>query len=82
MLVSLASPFYIYIYIYIVHCVFVGTFFACLRQFYFLTQTEYFAWAIYSLCIVAIFGHFQNGLIFRILDVLSSCFLYGTAVMC
>ena len=26
--------------------VFVETFFACLRQLYFLTQTEYFAWAI------------------------------------
>ena len=26
--------------------VFVETFFACFRQFYFLTQTEYFAWAI------------------------------------
>ena len=26
--------------------VFVQTFFACFRQFYFLTQTEYFAWAI------------------------------------
>ena len=25
---------------------FVETFFACFRQFYFLTQTEYFAWAI------------------------------------
>ena len=26
--------------------VFVETFLACFRQFYFLTQTEYFAWAI------------------------------------
>ena len=26
--------------------VFLETFFACFRQFYFLTQTEYFAWAI------------------------------------
>ena len=25
---------------------FAETFFACLRQFYFLTQTKYFAWAI------------------------------------
>ena len=25
---------------------FVKTFFECFRQFYFLTQTEYFAWAI------------------------------------
>ena len=31
--------------------VFVETFFACFRQFYFLTQTEYFAWAIaFALC--------------------------------
>ena len=26
--------------------VFVETFFVCLKQFYFLTQSEYFAWAI------------------------------------
>ena len=26
--------------------VFVETFFACFREFYFLTQSEYFAWAI------------------------------------
>ena len=26
--------------------VFVETFFACFRKFYFLTQTEYFAWAM------------------------------------
>ena len=36
----------------------------------------------YSLCIVAIFGHFQNALIFRILAVFSSCFLHRTTVMC
>ena len=36
----------------------------------------------YSLCIVAIFGHFQNALIFRILAVFSSRFLHRTAVMC
>ena len=30
---------------------FVETFFACFRQFYFLTQTEYFAWAIaFAIC--------------------------------
>ena len=36
----------------------------------------------YSLCIVAIFGHFQNALIFRILAVFSSRFLHRTTVMC
>ena len=36
----------------------------------------------YSLCIVAIFGHFQNALIFRILAVFSSRFLHGTTLMC
>ena len=62
--------------------VFKETFFACFRQFDFLTQTEYFAWAIYCLCIVAIFGHFQNALIFRILAVFSNRFLHRTTVMC
>ena len=106
---------------------FLETFFASFRQFYFLIQTEYFAWAIafalwpflvifkmlsffeykpflravflhritlkcllklfsqilffdlisvfgmgYSLCIVAIFDHFQNALICRILAVFKS----------
>ena len=32
----------------------------------------------YSLCIVAIFGHFQNALIFRILPVFWSRFLHRT----
>ena len=36
----------------------------------------------YSLCIEAIFGHFQNALIFRILAVFWSRFLHRTAVMC
>ena len=36
----------------------------------------------YSLCIVAIFGHFQNALIFRILAVFSSRFLHRTSVIC
>ena len=36
----------------------------------------------YSLCIVAIFGHFQNALIFRILAVFSSRFLHRTTLMC
>ena len=34
----------------------------------------------YSLCIVAIFGHFQNALIFRILAVFWSRFLRRTTV--
>ena len=36
----------------------------------------------YSLCIVAIFANFQNGLIFRILAVFWSRFFYNTTVMC
>ena len=36
----------------------------------------------YSLCIVAIFGHFQNALIFRILAVFWSRFLHRTTLMC
>ena len=36
----------------------------------------------YSLCIVAIFANFQNGLIFRILAVFWSGFLHNTTVMC
>ena len=36
----------------------------------------------YSFCIVAIFGHFQNALTFRILAFFSSCFLHTTTLMC
>ena len=36
----------------------------------------------HSLCIVAIFANFQNGLIFRILAVFWSRFLHNTTVMC
>ena len=61
--------------------VFVETFLACLKQFYFLTQSEYFARG-YSLCSAAIFGHFQNALIFRILAVFLCGFLQRTALMC
>ena len=39
--------------------VLVETFFACFRQFYFLTQTEYFALSMDSLCIVAILAFFK-----------------------
>ena len=37
-------------------CVFVETFFACFRQFYFLIETEFFMGS--SLCIVGSFGNF------------------------
>ena len=36
----------------------------------------------YSLCIVAIFGHFQNALIFRILVIFGNRFLHRTTLMC
>ena len=40
---------------------FVETFFACFSQFYFLTQTEYFAWAIaFALCPFSTCSHFSN----------------------
>ena len=45
---------------------FVKTLVACFRQFYFLTQTEYFAWAI-AFALWLFFDHFQNALIFSIL---------------
>ena len=37
---------------------------------------------VYSLCLVAIFGHFQNALIFRILAVFSTPFLHRATAMC
>ena len=36
----------------------------------------------YRLCIVAIFGNFQNALIFRTVNVFQSCFLHRTTLMC
>ena len=36
----------------------------------------------YSLCIVAIFANFQNGLIFRILAVFWTRPFHGTALLC
>ena len=40
---------------------FVETFFACFRQFHFLTQTEYFAWAIaFALWPFLKCSHFSN----------------------
>ena len=47
---------------------FVETFFACFRQFYFLIQTEYFEWAI-AFALWPLFGHFENALICQILGV-------------
>ena len=52
-----------------------------LGKFYFLTQTEYFAWAI-DFALFVIFGHFQNALIFQILAVFWSRFLHRTTLMC
>ena len=43
---------------------------------------NYISTNIISLCLVAIFGNFQNGLIFRILAVFSSRFLHRTTGMC
>ena len=37
---------------------------------------------VYSLCLVAIFGHFQNALIFRIWAVFLSRFFHTTTAMC
>ena len=37
---------------------------------------------LHGLCIVAIFGHFENKLIFQILAVFKSRFLHRTALMC
>ena len=54
--------------------VFVETFFAYLRHFHFLTQTEYFAWAI-ACCVVATFGHFQNALNLRIIAFFGAVFV-------
>ena len=49
---------------------FVETFFACFRQFYFLTETEYFAWAIAfvlwpSLAIFKMLSFFEYQVFFR-----------------
>ena len=61
--------------------VFVERFFVCLRQFYFFDPNWVFCMG-YSLCIAAIFGHFQNALIFRILAGFWSRFLHRTTAMC
>ena len=51
--------------------VFLGTFFACFRQFYFLTQSEYFAWPIAFalwpfLAILNMLSFFEYQLFFRV----------------
>ena len=61
--------------------VFVETFFACFRRFYFFTQTEYFAWAIAFalwpfLAILKMFSFFENELFFR------AVFLRRKTLMC
>ena len=43
--------------------VLVESFFACFRHFEFFTQTDHFGRAIYSLCLVAVFANFENGVI-------------------
>ena len=47
----------------------VDSFLICFWQFYFLSQTDHFAKAVYSLCIYGIFANIQNALIFGILGV-------------
>ena len=51
---------------------------ACFLEFQFLTQTDNFAWADFSLCKMA---DFQNGLISGIFGVFSSAFLHRTPLM-
>ena len=62
--------------------VLVRWFFTPFSHFQFLTQTDHFAKAIYSLCVVANFGHFENALIFWILGVFWSRFLHTTNRKC
>ena len=59
----------------------VETFSVCLYTFLIFDPKWQFC-KVYSLCLVAIFGHFQNALIFRILCVFSSRFLHRTTAMC
>ena len=59
----------------------VETFLACFYAFLIFDPKWQFC-KVYSLCLVAIFGHFQNALIFRILCVFSSRFLHRTTGMC
>ena len=59
----------------------VETFLACFYAFLIFDPKWRFC-QVYSLCLVAIFGHFQNALIFRILAVFWSRFLHRTTAMC
>ena len=59
----------------------VETFLACFCAFLIFDPKWQFC-KIYSLCLVAIFGHFQNTLIFRILAIFSSRFSHRTTAMC
>ena len=59
----------------------VETFLACFYAFLIFDPKWRFC-KVYSLCLVAIFGNFQNALIFRILPVFWSRFLHTTTAMC
>ena len=57
------------------------TFLACFYAFLIFDPMWRFC-RVYSYCLVAIFGHFQNALIFPILAVFWSCLLHRTTAMC
>ena len=59
----------------------VETFLACSYAFLIIEPKWRFC-KVYSLCLVAIFGNFQHGLIFRILAVSWSWFSHRTSAMC
>ena len=59
----------------------VETFLACFYAFLILDPKWRFC-KVYSLCLVAIFGNFQNGLIFGILAALWNRFLHRTTAIC
>ena len=59
----------------------VETFLACFYAFLIFDPKWRFC-KVYSVCLLAIFGNFQNALIFPILAVFWSFFLPGTTAMC
>ena len=59
----------------------VETFLACFYAFLIFEPKWRFC-QVYSLCLVAISGHFQNAVIFPIWAVFSSLFLHRTTAMC
>ena len=59
----------------------VETFLACFYAFLIFEPKWRFC-KVFSLSLVAIFGHFQNAVIFPILAVVSSSFLHRTTEMC